>query len=63
MAIRQLLMEQGGNFDLADRLFSSIPRAWASASGDNRGDVRELIPEFYYQSAFLLNMVGPPASG
>jgi prephenate dehydrogenase len=48
---------QGGNFDLADRLFSSIPRAWESASADNRGDVRELIPEFYYSSAFLRNVV------
>ncbi|WVQ84943.1 hypothetical protein IAT38_007106 [Cryptococcus sp. DSM 104549] len=47
---------QGGNFDLADRLFSSIPRAWESASADNRGDVRELLPEFYYSSAFLLNL-------
>ena len=48
---------QGGNFDLADRLFSSIPRAWDSASSDNRGDVRELVPEFYYTPAFLLNIV------
>ncbi|WWC88365.1 uncharacterized protein L201_003276 [Kwoniella dendrophila CBS 6074] len=47
---------QGGNFDLADRLFSSIPRAWESASADNRGDVRELIPEFYYTPAFLWNL-------
>jgi hypothetical protein len=48
---------QGGNFDLADRLFSSIPRAWDSASSDNRGDVRELVPEFYYTPAFLMNIV------
>nr|XP_018262052.1 uncharacterized protein I303_05067 [Kwoniella dejecticola CBS 10117]OBR84210.1 hypothetical protein I303_05067 [Kwoniella dejecticola CBS 10117] len=47
---------QGGNFDLADRLFSSVPRAWESASADNRGDVRELIPEFYYTPAFLWNL-------
>ncbi|WRT68074.1 uncharacterized protein IL334_005049 [Kwoniella shivajii] len=47
---------QGGNFDLADRLFSSIPRAWESASADNRGDVRELIPEFFYNAAFLRNL-------
>jgi prephenate dehydrogenase len=49
---------QGGNFDLADRLFSSIPRAWESACADNRGDVRELIPEFFYSPSFLLNVVG-----
>jgi hypothetical protein len=42
---------------LADRLFSSIPRAWESASADNRGDVRELVPEFFYSPAFLLNIV------
>ncbi|KAL7420576.1 Beige protein-like 1 [Cryptotrichosporon argae] len=47
---------QGGNFDLADRLFSSIPRAWESASNDNRGDVRELIPEFFYSPGFLVNV-------
>lgn len=47
---------QGGNFDLADRLFSSIPRAWDSASRENRGDVRELIPEFFYSPAFLKNV-------
>lgn len=46
---------QGGTFDLADRLFSSIPRAWDSASRENRGDVRELIPEFFYSPAFLKN--------
>lgn len=39
---------QGGSFDLADRLFSSVPRAWDSASHENRGDVRELLPAFYY---------------
>ena len=47
---------QGGHFDLADRLFSSVPRAWISASSENRGDVRELIPEFYYLPAFLQNV-------
>ncbi|WOO83333.1 Beige 1 [Vanrija pseudolonga] len=47
---------QGGTFDLADRLFSSIPKAWDSASSANRGDVRELIPEFFYAAAFLINM-------
>jgi hypothetical protein len=47
---------QGGSFDLADRLFSSIPRAWLSASQDNRGDVRELISEFFYSPLFLTNL-------
>ncbi|BEI85638.1 hypothetical protein CcaverHIS002_0510390 [Cutaneotrichosporon cavernicola] len=47
---------QGGTFDLADRLFSSVPRAWDSASATNRGDVRELIPEFFYAPSFLTNL-------
>ena len=47
---------KGGNFDLADRLFSSVSKAWKSASEDNRGDVRELIPEFFYSPLFLDNI-------
>ncbi len=47
---------QGGTFDLADRLFSSVAQAWASASKDSRGDVRELIPEFFYNPLFLTNL-------
>lgn len=50
------MQPQGGSFDLADRLFGSIERAWNSASSDNRGDVRELIPEFYYSPLFLDNI-------
>ena len=47
---------QGGNFDLADRLFSSIPQAWESASRENRGDVRELIGSFFCGNGeFLIN--------
>ncbi|KAF7329558.1 hypothetical protein MKEN_00218700 [Mycena kentingensis (nom. inval.)] len=38
---------QGGDWDLPDRLFVDIPRAYESAASDIRGDVRELIPEFY----------------
>ncbi|WFD34822.1 beige protein-like 1 [Malassezia cuniculi] len=38
---------QGGTFDLADRTFSSVGRSWYSASELSRGDVRELIPEFF----------------
>lgn len=33
-----------------------MSRAWDSASADNRGDVRELIPEFYYSPLFLVNL-------
>jgi hypothetical protein len=38
---------QGGHWDLPDRLFSDMNKAFDSASKDSRGDVRELIPEFY----------------
>jgi hypothetical protein len=47
---------QGGSFDLADRLFSSVAKSWLSASEENRGDVRELIPELYYSPLMLLNL-------
>ncbi|CBQ68488.1 related to WD repeat and FYVE domain-containing protein 3 [Sporisorium reilianum SRZ2] len=52
---RLLMALQGGNFDLADRTFSSIGKAWMSASELSRGDVRELIPEFFYLPEFLRN--------
>ncbi|KAI7869796.1 hypothetical protein BDF14DRAFT_279034 [Spinellus fusiger] len=47
---------QGGTFDHADRLFDSIGKAWESASEKNMGDVRELIPEFFYLPEFLENV-------
>ncbi|KAI8085818.1 uncharacterized protein B0P05DRAFT_466121 [Gilbertella persicaria] len=47
---------QGGTFDHADRLFDSIGKAWDSASEKNMGDVRELIPEFFYLPEFLNNV-------
>ncbi|KAG7440786.1 beach-domain-containing protein [Guyanagaster necrorhizus] len=46
---------QGGDWDLPDRLFSDIARAFDSAARDVRGDVRELIPEFYTCPEFLEN--------
>lgn len=52
---QQFLKLQGGSFDHADRLFDSIGAAWESASEKNMGDVRELIPEFFYLPEFLTN--------
>lgn len=52
---QQYLKLQGGHFDHADRLFHSMGGAWMSASKENRGDVRELIPEFFYLPEFLVN--------
>ncbi|PPQ75051.1 hypothetical protein CVT24_010464 [Panaeolus cyanescens] len=46
---------QGGDWDLPDRLFSDLPRAYDSAANDIRGDVRELIPEFFTCPEFLEN--------
>ncbi|KAF5354041.1 hypothetical protein D9756_006953 [Leucocoprinus leucothites] len=46
---------QGGDWDLPDRLFSDIARAYESAAHDIRGDVRELIPEFFTCPEFLEN--------
>ncbi|KAL1744917.1 beach-domain-containing protein [Schizophyllum fasciatum] len=46
---------QGGDWDLPDRLFSDIARAYHSAAVDVRGDVRELIPEFFVCPEFLEN--------
>ncbi|PWN30860.1 beach-domain-containing protein [Jaminaea rosea] len=50
-----LIALQGGTFDLAERTFSSIERAWRSSSELSRGDVRELTPEFFYLPDFLAN--------
>lgn len=46
---------QGGNFDVADRMFHSVQNAWESASRENMSDVRELTPEFFYLPEFLVN--------
>lgn len=36
-------------------MFHSIKEAWTSASKHNMADVKELIPEFFYSSEFLMN--------
>lgn len=56
--VQSFILLQGGTFDHPDRLFYSIPGAWASASRDNASDVRELIPEFFYLPDFLENING-----
>ena len=45
---------QSGRFDCADRQFHSIPSSWDS-SYLKGGDVKELIPEFFYFPDFLVN--------
>lgn len=44
-------------FDVADRLFHSIPNTWKGLM-DNPNDVKELVPEFFYLSDFLENSNG-----
>ena len=46
---------QGGDFDRPDRMFQSVKDSWLSASETNTGDVKELIPEFFYLPEFLRN--------
>ena len=52
---RLALSLQGGRFDKADRLFRSLESSWQSAAYENLQDVRELIPEFFYNPDFLQN--------
>ncbi|CAG0898135.1 unnamed protein product, partial [Cyprideis torosa] len=44
---------QSGRFDVADRQFHSIPATWERLMEGS--DVKELIPEFFYNPEFLVN--------
>ncbi|KAJ1735090.1 hypothetical protein LPJ72_002038 [Coemansia sp. Benny D160-2] len=48
---------QSGKFDHADRQFYSIAETWNSCM-TGPGDVKELIPEFFYLPEFLVNSNG-----
>ena len=45
---------QGGQFDVTDRMFTSIANCWNGCL-TNSSDVKELIPEFFYLPEFLVN--------
>ncbi|XP_078489274.1 neurobeachin-like protein 1 [Ciona intestinalis] len=45
---------QGGRFDLSDRQFHNLPATF-QAMYETSNDVKELIPEFFYLSEFLVN--------
>lgn len=45
---------QGGKFDHADRLFQSVEGTYRNCLS-NTSDVKELVPEFFYMSEFLVN--------
>jgi len=46
---------QSGHFDVADRLFASIPRTWDMCTGISAAEVKELTPEWYCNPSFLRN--------
>eukprot|EP00924_Labyrinthula_sp_SR-Ha-C_P014281 maker-scaffold_20-snap-gene-0.44-mRNA-1 protein AED:0.38 eAED:0.38 QI:0/0.5/0.4/0.6/1/1/5/909/2488 len=45
---------QQGHFDYPDRLFNSVPEAWKLCT-TSLTEVKELVPQFYSDSNFLLN--------
>ncbi|KOO31494.1 beach domain-containing protein [Chrysochromulina tobinii] len=49
---------QSGKFDREARSFLSVDRTWQNVSGRAHGDVKELIPQFYSDPAFLTNDMG-----
>ena len=46
---------QSGHFDVADRLFSSVPRTWSMCTGQSAAEVKEITPEWYCNPSFLRN--------
>ena len=54
MKLRHIVGWQGGRFDHADRLLHDIASTWDNCL-HSTSDVKELVPEFYYQPEFLLN--------
>ncbi|CAG0882864.1 unnamed protein product [Darwinula stevensoni] len=48
---------QGGKFDHANRMFSSMECAWRNCQRDT-SDVKELTPELFYLPEMLVNMNG-----
>ena len=49
---------QSGEFDKEARSFSSVDKTWRNVSGRATGDVKELIPQFYSDPAFLRKEMG-----
>lgn len=48
---------QNGNFDVADRLFSSVARSWEMCTSA-MSEVKELTPEWFSLPDFLSNVNG-----
>ena len=55
---------QDGHFDLADRVFQNLDKAWCLASGESSSDVKELIPDMFYLPGLSTNfyLLPPPLS-
>ena len=53
---RHYILRQNGHFDVADRLFSSVPRTWEGCTGCSAAEVKELTPEWYCSPSFLRNI-------
>eukprot|EP01125_Pyxidicula_operculata_P009488 TRINITY_DN3125_c0_g1_i2.p1 TRINITY_DN3125_c0_g1~~TRINITY_DN3125_c0_g1_i2.p1 ORF type:complete len:796 (-),score=134.84 TRINITY_DN3125_c0_g1_i2:68-2455(-) len=54
VAPEYMLRLQNGNFDKADRLFTSVSGAWESVT-KHTGDLKELIPEFFIPPGTFLS--------
>jgi len=58
LVIKYYFFLQDRNFDVPDRSFHSVGTSWRLASSDSTTDVKELIPEFFFLSEFLVNSLG-----
>ncbi len=56
------LDRQGGHFDHADRIFTSIQRTYTNIT-TSMTDVKELLPEFYYKPLATKKDLSTPGSG
>ena len=49
----------GGEFDAPDRMFKSLPQAWAALVDDRQlSDVKELVPEMFFLPELFENVNG-----
>lgn len=55
---KMFLNFQDNHFDLPDRTFHSMAITWKLSSYQSTSDVKELIPEFYFQPEMFVNSEG-----
>lgn len=51
------------NFDMPDRTFHSLATTWRLITNDSPTDVKELIPELFYQPELFHNNEGRRRAG